>query len=231
MQMQMKNLSGYWTGEATGTNSAGFTLNLVHEGNQLSGLAKVFETSIGLCECSVSGTVHDGIMLNLLPTGVSADLGIGNFTICGQMTGENKISGKWTSGIGAEGILTMNRVDLEKIEAALPHTNSVFLVHGHDEGAKYEVARFLEKLGVEPVILQEQINRGMTVIEKFEDFASRAGFAVVLITPDDYGFPNGKEEEKKQRARQNVIFTSCAAPVAFLDCRCSGCYRSNLCLY
>ena len=45
----------------------------------------------------------------------------------------------------------------------------------------------------------------MTVIEKFEDFAARAGFAVVLMTPDDYGYPSGKEEEKKHRPRQNVV--------------------------
>ena len=45
----------------------------------------------------------------------------------------------------------------------------------------------------------------MTVIEKFEDFAARAGFAVVLITPDDQGFPKGKKDQKKYRARQNVI--------------------------
>lgn len=56
-----------------------------------------------------------------------------------------------------------------------------------------------------PVILQEQINRGMTVIEKFEDLAARAGFAVVLVTPDDIGYAAGKEEEKSCRPRQNVI--------------------------
>ncbi|OGR06604.1 MAG: hypothetical protein A2520_04985 [Deltaproteobacteria bacterium RIFOXYD12_FULL_53_23] len=45
----------------------------------------------------------------------------------------------------------------------------------------------------------------MTVIEKFEDFAARAGFAVVLMTSDDFGYPVGKEEEKKHRPRQNVV--------------------------
>ncbi len=78
-------------------------------------------------------------------------------------------------------------------------------MHGLDEGAKHSVARFLEQLGITPVILQEQINRGMTVIEKFEDFAGRAGFAVVLMTPDDIGYPVGKEQEKNNRPRQNVI--------------------------
>lgn len=55
------------------------------------------------------------------------------------------------------------------------------------------------------VVLQEQINRGMTVIEKFGDFASRAGFAVVLMTPDDMRHPAGREQEKNCRPRQNVV--------------------------
>jgi len=45
----------------------------------------------------------------------------------------------------------------------------------------------------------------MTVIEKFEDFASRAGFAVVLMTPDDMGHAAGNEKDKKPRPRQNVV--------------------------
>ena len=34
-------------------------------------------------------------------------------------------------------------------------TNKIFIVHGRDEGAKNMVARFLEKLNLEPVILAE----------------------------------------------------------------------------
>jgi predicted nucleotide-binding protein len=75
----------------------------------------------------------------------------------------------------------------------------VFVVHGHDEGAKEGVARYLEKLHLEPVILHEQPNRGMTIIEKFETFSDVA-FAVVLLTPDDPGVAGGQA-----RARQNVI--------------------------
>ncbi len=31
-------------------------------------------------------------------------------------------------------------------------------------------------------------------------------FAVVLLTPDDIGYPIGKSEASKSRARQNVVF-------------------------
>ncbi len=78
----------------------------------------------------------------------------------------------------------------------------VFVVHGHDEGAREMVARFLDKIGFEPVILHEQANQGRTVIEKIEAQAD-VGFAVVLLTPDDEGcVRNGTPEP---RARQNVL--------------------------
>lgn len=83
-------------------------------------------------------------------------------------------------------------------------TNSkkIFIVHGHDEGARESVARFLERIGFEPIILHEQANRGRTVIEKVEAHGD-VGFAVVLLTPDDEGCAkNGKIEP---RARQNVL--------------------------
>ena len=81
----------------------------------------------------------------------------------------------------------------------------VFVVHGRDAGAKNEVARFLSKLKLEPVILHEKPNQGRTIIEKFERF-SDVSFAVVLLTPDDVGRPAGQSEKfDKSRARQNVI--------------------------
>lgn len=85
-----------------------------------------------------------------------------------------------------------------------PSSRRVFIVHGHDDGLKETVARFLTKLDLEPVILHELPNRGRTIIEKFEAHADVA-FAVVLFTPDDVGYPIGKADESKPRARQNVV--------------------------
>jgi predicted nucleotide-binding protein len=82
--------------------------------------------------------------------------------------------------------------------------SDVFVVHGHDDGAKSEVARFIEKLGLKAVVLHEEANKGRTIIEKFEDHAN-VGFAVVLMTPDDRGCKNEPESDLKPRARQNVI--------------------------
>ncbi|MGZ8137209.1 MAG: TIR domain-containing protein [Methylococcaceae bacterium] len=86
-------------------------------------------------------------------------------------------------------------------------SNQVFIVHGHDESIKSQTARFIEKLGFEAIILDEQANGGKTVIEKIEA-NTNVGFAIVLYTPDDSG--NTKAEANKSvlnlRARQNVIF-------------------------
>ena len=81
----------------------------------------------------------------------------------------------------------------------------VFVIHGHDESARETVARFLEKAGLEAVILHEQPNKGRTIIEKFEDYAD-VTFAVVLLTPDDVGEARDRGAELRPRARQNVVF-------------------------
>ncbi len=78
----------------------------------------------------------------------------------------------------------------------------VFVVHGHDEGAREAVARFLEKIGFKAIILHEQANKGQTVIEKIHEHG-KVGFAVVLLTPDDEGYKKG--EAARPRARQNVL--------------------------
>lgn len=83
-------------------------------------------------------------------------------------------------------------------------SRDVFVVHGRDEAAKLAVARFLEKLDLNPVILHEQPDKGRTVIENFEDHSADARFAVVLLTPDDEGCLVGGEVNR--RARQNVVF-------------------------
>jgi predicted nucleotide-binding protein len=86
-----------------------------------------------------------------------------------------------------------------------PPSNRVFLVHGHDEAAIHETARFLERLEQHVTILREQPNSGRTIIEKFVDFSDVA-FAVVLLTGDDRGGQfDDTYDNQKPRARQNVI--------------------------
>ena len=83
-----------------------------------------------------------------------------------------------------------------------PFSRKVFIVHGHDDGARETVARFLERIGLEAIILHEQANQGRTIIEKVVAHGD-VGFAVVLLTPDDEGCAKGETPEP--RARQNVL--------------------------
>lgn len=87
--------------------------------------------------------------------------------------------------------------------------NKVFIVHGHDGELKEKVARTLDRLGLEPIILHEQADGGRTIIEKFEANVEDCRFAVILLTADDLGQSKAEKEqgiEPRMRARQNVVF-------------------------
>lgn len=84
--------------------------------------------------------------------------------------------------------------------------NKVFIVHGHNDTMKLSVARFIDKLNLESIILHEQPNEGLTIIEKFYSNAN-VGFAIILLSADDIGYSKKEgNSNAKDRARQNVIF-------------------------
>lgn len=101
------------------------------------------------------------------------------------------------SGISGEAKFVKEKVNSTR-------KRKVFIVHGHNEALKQEVARMVEKQGLEAIILSEQVNRGKTIIEKFEEH-SDVGATICLFTGDDYG--NAKDATSENlRARQNVVF-------------------------
>ena len=83
-------------------------------------------------------------------------------------------------------------------------SNKVFIVHGHNNEIKEEVARLMAALGLQPIILHEQPNKGRTLIEKFTDYAD-VGFAIILLTNDDLGAAKEEKDNMRPRARQNVV--------------------------
>jgi predicted nucleotide-binding protein len=101
----------------------------------------------------------------------------------------------------------MSRAVRRRTEApARKDRTTIFLVHGHDETRKSEVIAFLKRVTKASVaILNRKANMGRTLIEKFEQNAGRALYAVVLLTGDDQGRPVGSRGWRR-RARQNVIF-------------------------
>ena len=103
---------------------------------------------------------------------------------------------------------TKTRKESQQKEAltdeAVVKNKRVFIVHGHDDLLKESVARLVEKIGLEAVILHEQPNGGKTIIEKLGEQAD-VGYAIILYTPCDEGRKKGSENSKP-RARQNVVF-------------------------
>ncbi|HEY9313835.1 nucleotide-binding protein [Williamsia sp.] len=110
-----------------------------------------------------------------------------------------------TSGLGVRHYVDNVSAAVSDSRSTSSVPSAIFLVHGRNTGTKYEVARWLEQnVDTEVVILDEQANRGRTVIEKFQAHADAAKFAVVLLTGDDMGGVVGGPQSA--RARQNVIF-------------------------
>jgi len=82
------------------------------------------------------------------------------------------------------------------------NSKKLFFVHGTNCSTKSAVINFITQLGLEPIILQEFIAGGKTLIDEILT-RSEVKFAIVLLTPDNVG---GIQPEKlKFRADQNVI--------------------------
>jgi predicted nucleotide-binding protein len=136
--------------------------------------------------------------------------------ICDQLKSQGLIDWKTPRGsivgIGFGRIIASGS---NQIEHAVMPTHSaidqilskkVFIVHGHDSELKESTAHLVSRLGLEPIILHREANKGRTIIEKFTDHADQAGFAIVLLTPDDEGRSREMPlRELQPRARQNVV--------------------------
>lgn len=77
--------------------------------------------------------------------------------------------------------------------------NRVFIIHGHDEEMKKSVQLFINRIGLDEVVLHEQANRGRTIISKLIEESNGACYAIALFSPDDI------QEDGSSRARQNVV--------------------------
>ena len=97
-----------------------------------------------------------------------------------------------------------------KENRSIMQSDRVFVVHGRDQALKNSLEIFLKEIGLTPIVLHRKPDEGLTILEKFEKY-SNVGYAFVLLTPDDIGYPEEKHQEKEnseieRRARQNVIF-------------------------
>lgn len=91
-----------------------------------------------------------------------------------------------------------------ELENRIHNSKQIFIIHGHNEAKRRELSDMLkERFGLEPIILSEQPDQGLTIIEKFEKHASQCSYAFALFTPDDI-ISDG--DTQYFQARPNVIF-------------------------
>ena len=138
-----------------------------------------------LCKTKLSShPLYDDLLAALKEKDISV--------ICGHLQAINKSD--------------ISQYDSSPVKTCVANDNkSIFIIHGHDTAVQAESARFCEKIGLSPIILNEQPNKGKTLIEKFEEY-SDVGFALVLYTPCDIGKENEDASAFQARARQNVVF-------------------------
>lgn len=90
------------------------------------------------------------------------------------------------------------------MEKGIRNSKKVFIIHGHNEAKRRELETLLkDRFNLIPVVLLEQPDQGLTIIEKFEKYASDCSYAFALFTPDDI-VTNG--DVQYFQARPNVIF-------------------------
>ena len=96
--------------------------------------------------------------------------------------------------------------------SSTPIAPSIFVVHGHDVVSRDLVCAELKALGIEPVVLSQQLGQSQSLLQKFLKISARANFAVVVLSADDYGAslvqydaPGVADRALRFRARQNVL--------------------------
>jgi predicted nucleotide-binding protein len=81
----------------------------------------------------------------------------------------------------------------------------IIVVSGTDETMKQTITGALRKLGLASIVMSEEPKQGKKIIESFSKDYADVGFAVVLLSPDVYGYPKGEEATKRERTpRQDV---------------------------
>ena len=81
----------------------------------------------------------------------------------------------------------------------------MFVVYGHDGNARTQLEAMLRRWDLEPIIIDQLVSSGATIIEKLEEHTNEVNFGIVLATPDDIGYAKNNEDKKRYRARQNVV--------------------------
>jgi predicted nucleotide-binding protein len=83
----------------------------------------------------------------------------------------------------------------------------IIVVSGADNEMKQALTGALTKLSLIPVVMCEEPSQGKKIVENFTRDYSDVGFAVVLLSPDDFGYAKNEDATKRKlRPRQDVVF-------------------------
>lgn len=85
------------------------------------------------------------------------------------------------------------------------HRMQIFIVPGQDVVARDKTTHFIESIGFEAIILEEQAFSNQTLLEKIEAFPD-AKFGIVLYTPTPTEEKQLANENTKLKAQPNKIF-------------------------
>lgn len=137
----------------------------------------------------------------------------GTLVFQGQRAPRERLEAAWGTYTGAAPAAPVVAEPVNQPAApANPATanKKVFVVHGHDTGAREQLELVLHKLGLDPFVLANTGGGGLTIIEALETEIgpknNQARFGIVLMTPDDMGYAKSSGADNVQpRARQNVV--------------------------
>ena len=83
----------------------------------------------------------------------------------------------------------------------------IIVVSGSDDEMKKAITGALTKLSLLPLVVCEEPSQGKKIVETFSRDYADVGFAVVLLSPDDFAYAkNEAATKRKLRPRQDVVF-------------------------
>ncbi|MDA8049822.1 MAG: nucleotide-binding protein [Rhodospirillales bacterium] len=90
---------------------------------------------------------------------------------------------------------------------AAARSRKILLVAGENAKASVELQAMLRQRRLDPLVLDQALSGGPTIVEELQRLRAEVRFAVLLASPDDEGHRAGRAHEKAFRARQSVVLT------------------------
>ncbi len=103
------SISGIWKGETSDEFQASFEMELLQKNNFIEGAMKIKESSQGTLTCSLDGEIDPNKIIRLKSEYQVLGFIPVSGTFFGELVTKDEIRGKWNSGMGHNGIVTIRR--------------------------------------------------------------------------------------------------------------------------